>query len=104
MLLSILFLMKTSSVTLLVDNHWALDQVVVYCKWSHFLIVKDTQDGHVVGETITSNLDELVGSIIWSTLRERAIECIVVIFELAICEVNTVESKINENFVATGET
>jgi len=102
--LSILFFVKTSSVALLVDNHWALDQVMVNSKWSHFLIVKNTQDSHIIGEAITSNLDELVGSIIWSTLRERAIECIVVIFELAICEVNTVESKINENFVATGET
>jgi hypothetical protein len=40
--LSVLLGVQTSSSFILIVYHWALDQVVVNRKWSHFYIVKDT--------------------------------------------------------------
>ena len=96
-------MLKSSSIIFVID-HWTFDQVVMNSKWCHFMMIKDTKDGHVRAKSFTSNLNELVGSIIWSTLREGSKEGVVVELELVVCEVNTVESKINKNLITSTET
>ena len=93
--------MLKSSSLILVNDHWTLDQVVVNCKWSHLLTIKNTENCHVSVESFTSNLDKLVGSIIWSTLREGSIEGIVVVLEFVVCEINTIEGQINPDFITS---
>lgn len=92
-----------SSSLILVDDHWALDQVVVNSQWSHFLSIKDTENGHILGETFTSYLNKLISSVIWGTLRERTIESVVVVLEFIISEVHSVEGQINPDVVTTAE-
>ena len=70
-------------------------------QWSHFLSVKDTEDSHILSETFTSDLDELVSCVIRSTLWEGSIEGIEVELEFVLGEINTIEGKINPNSVTT---
>lgn len=102
MLLLILFVMQASSLVL-VNLHWTFDKIAMHRKRSHFNVVKDTENSHIVLKAITSNLDELIRCIIWSTLRERAVESIVIILELTISEVDTIERQVDENFIATAK-
>lgn len=81
--------------------HWAFDKVEMDSKRSHFLAVKDTENSHVLGETFTSDLDELVGGVIWSTLGERSIEGVEVELEFVLSEVNTVEGEVNPDSITT---
>jgi hypothetical protein len=76
----------------------------VNSKWSHFNVVEDTEDSHIVCESFTSYLNELVGCIVWCTLREGSEEGVVVVLKFVVSEINTVEGKINVDFVTSSET
>lgn len=80
-----------SSPLIFVVEHWTFDETVVNGKWCHILAVKDTKDGHFLGETFTPYLYKLIGGIVWGTLRERSVEGIVLEFELVVCVVYTIE-------------
>ena len=59
---------------LLADQEHLSEEIAAFCRLAAQelgdVTIKETEDSHIVCETFTSNLDELVSSIIRSTLWE----------------------------------